>query len=306
MITANDSANGNWSYGHYDPLNRLVSSSCSSHCPDGANTQGFSYVYDRYGNRTQQNVTAGSGPQPQYSFSASTNHVTSGGYQYDAAGDVTNDGNCSYTWDAEGRMSSATCPANSGATTTYVYDAAGRRVAKEVGGAVTEADVYNTAGQVVSRYGPYPAETWLGDDVWVGGAHLAIYANGQTYFPLTDQVGTERARFASTGGIVETCTSLPFGDDLQCTGSGFRALPVRQARTRCGIRRRSRATPRLQLDTGPLALARPGGRESRLPHRPANVESVRLFRQQPRNGQRSQRTPVRPRRPLLREGRGRL
>jgi RHS repeat-associated protein len=164
-------------------------------------------------------VTAGSGPQPQYSFNASTNHVTSPGYQYDAAGDVINDGNCGYTWDAEGHMSSATCPANSTTTTTYVYDAEGRRVAKEVGGAVTEADLYNTAGQVVSRYGPYPAETWLGDDVWVGGAHLAIYANGQTYFPVTDQVGTERVRFASTGGIVESCISLPFGDGLQCTGT---------------------------------------------------------------------------------------
>ncbi len=138
------------------------------------------------------------------------------GAEPDLAGDATNDGNCGYTWDAEGHMSSATC---SGATTTYVYDAQGQRVAKEVGGAVTEADVYNTAGQVVSRYGPYPAETWLGDDVWVGGAHLAIYANGQTYFPLTDQVGTERARFASTGGIAESCVSLPFGDGLQCTGS---------------------------------------------------------------------------------------
>ncbi len=219
VIAANDTTNGNWSYGHYDPLNRLVSSSCTSHCPDGANTQGFSYVYDRYGNRQQQNVTAGSGPQPQYSFSASTNHVTNNGYQYDLAGDVLNDGYCSYTWDAEQHMSSATCPSNNTVTTTYVYDAQGRRVAKEVSGAVTEADVYNTAGQVLSRYGPYPAETWLGDDVWVGGAHLAIYANGQTYFPLTDQVGTERARFASTGGIVESCVSLPFGDALQCTGS---------------------------------------------------------------------------------------
>ncbi len=162
---------------------------------------------------------AGSGPQPQYSFNAATNRVTNNGYQYDLAGDVLNDGYCSYTWDAEQHMSSATCPSNNTVTTTYVYDAQGQRVAKEVGGAVTEADVYNTAGQVVSRYGPYPAETWLGDDVWVGGAHLAIYANGQTYFPLTDQVGTERARFASTGGIVESCVSLPFGDGLQCTGS---------------------------------------------------------------------------------------
>jgi RHS repeat-associated protein len=103
---------------------------------------------------------------------------------------------------------------------TYQWDAEGQRVAKlNSGGAVTEQDVYNTAGQVVSRYGPYPAQAWLGDEVWAGGNHLAIYANGQTYFPLTDQVGTERARFSYAGAVVETCMSQPFGDNLQCAGT---------------------------------------------------------------------------------------
>jgi RHS repeat-associated protein len=60
---------------------------------------------------------------------------------------------------------------------------------------------------------------WTEGEVWAEGNHLAIYANGQTYFPLTDQVGTERARFVSTGGIVQTCMSQPFGDNLQCTGT---------------------------------------------------------------------------------------
>jgi RHS repeat-associated protein len=84
-------------------------------------------------------------------------------------------------------------------------------------GAVSEQDVYNPAGQVLMRYNG--SGGWTEGEVWAEGNHLAIYANGQTYFPITDQVGTERARFASTGGIVETCMSQPFGDNLQCTGT---------------------------------------------------------------------------------------
>jgi RHS repeat-associated protein len=105
-----------------------------------------------------------------------------------------------------------------GGATYYVYDGEGQRVAKlNSSGAVTEQDVYNTAGQVLMRYNG--SGGWQEGEVWAGGNHLAIYANGQTYFPLTDQVGTERARFASTGGIVQTCMSQPFGDNLNCTGT---------------------------------------------------------------------------------------
>jgi hypothetical protein len=83
LLAANDSVNGNWFY-TYDDFNRLVASSCSSHCTDGQNTQAFSYVYERYANRWQQNVTAGSGPQPQLTFNGNNNRMD--GYSYDASG----------------------------------------------------------------------------------------------------------------------------------------------------------------------------------------------------------------------------
>jgi YD repeat-containing protein len=109
---------------------------------------------------------------------------------------MLNDVSCSYTYDGEQRMASATC---GGVATYYVYDGEGQRLAKlNASGAVTEQDVYNTAGQVLMRYNG--SGGWLEGEVWAGGNHLAIYANGQTYFPLTDQVGTERARFSYTGG----------------------------------------------------------------------------------------------------------
>jgi len=40
------------------------------------------------------------GPCPNYSFSASTNRITTSGFTYDAAGDLTSDGTHSYQYDA--------------------------------------------------------------------------------------------------------------------------------------------------------------------------------------------------------------
>ncbi|HEV2348770.1 MAG TPA: RHS repeat-associated core domain-containing protein [Terriglobia bacterium] len=206
LLTANDSVNGSWAYG-YDSLNRINSA--------GKSGLAFTYAYDQYGNRTQQNVTQGSGPAPRYSFDVH-NHITNGGFSYDAAGNLLQDGYCQYTWDGEERLSSATC---AGTTTTYIYDAEGRRVAKAVNGTITQEYVYNLAGQAVSTYGPYPGMTWIRDDIWAGGRHLGTYANGTTYFHHADHLGTERARTDVNGHVVETCTSLPFGDYLQCAGS---------------------------------------------------------------------------------------
>jgi RHS repeat-associated protein len=53
--------------------------------------------------------------------------------------------------------------------------------------------------------------------------HLATYGNGAsgtTYFIQQDWLGTERSRVLPDGDMFETCTSLPFGDDQICSGSG--------------------------------------------------------------------------------------
>ncbi|MCI0423052.1 MAG: hypothetical protein L0312_28155, partial [Acidobacteria bacterium] len=51
------------------------------------------WAYDRFGNRLQQNLTGGntSITQPQLAVSATTNRITTAGYAYDAAGNMTND-----------------------------------------------------------------------------------------------------------------------------------------------------------------------------------------------------------------------
>ena len=206
LNTSSDSANGNWTY-TYDSANRLY----QAHTTDGSG-KSLTYGYDQYGNATctagSQNVVCNA-----LSFNTANNRLS--GYSYDAAGNLLSDGNCSYTYDGEERISTATCL---GTTTTYIYDAEGKRIAKAVGNSVTEEYVYNPAGQLVSAYGPYPNSTWLRDEIYAGGRHIGTYTNGTTYFTHADWLGTERARTDVNGNLCGTATSQPFGDNASSWG----------------------------------------------------------------------------------------
>ena len=96
IVGANDSVNGNWTYA-YDAFNRLTSSNKNS------GQVAYSYAYDRFGNRWSQTVTAGTGSSSSLSFTSSNQIASGSGVTYDAAGDTTDDGVTTYTYDAEGR-----------------------------------------------------------------------------------------------------------------------------------------------------------------------------------------------------------
>jgi len=207
ITSANDFVNGNWVFG-YDPFNRLASSNKNS------GQQKFTYVYDRYGNRWQENPTGSQGgPAPQYVFD-NNNHFSGSGVTYDALGEVMTDGlGNSFTWDAEGRLIQVT---QSGTiVATYSYDAEGRRVHGPNG-----EYVYDLAGHVITELG------WNGtmnvvnnDEIYAGGRHLATYLNGTTYFFHSDWLGTKRVITALNGTNSQICTGLPFGDGVSCTGA---------------------------------------------------------------------------------------
>ncbi|HET9282240.1 MAG TPA: RHS repeat-associated core domain-containing protein [Candidatus Angelobacter sp.] len=204
VLSANDSVNGNWTYS-YDDFNRLVGAS------QNGGQQTYNYVYDRYGNRWQQNAPQGGNVQLLV-FNSGTNRMD--GYTYDASGNLLNDGTNAFTYDAESQLVQSV---KSGATTTYVYDAGGRRVRKSVAGVTTDY-VYNLGGTVteVNSTG-----VWSRTEVYTGGKHLATYAggaSGTTYFNHTDWLGTERVRSDMTGAACETVTSLIFGDGQSVSG----------------------------------------------------------------------------------------
>ena len=204
--TANDSLNGNWTYA-YNGFNRLSQASQTG--------QAFNYKYDRFGNRWQQNVTTGSGPNPSYTFDAN-NHITSSGIVYDAAGNITNDGlGHTYTYDAEHRLLTVAGPSSA----SYTYDSIGQRVRQTVGSSSKDY-VFDQAGRVITQMSP----GWARSELYAGGLHVATYTNNTTYFDHSDWLGTVRARSSVSGASVETCTSLPFGDAQTCTGTDWSPL----------------------------------------------------------------------------------
>lgn len=121
---------------------------------------------------------------------------------------MLNDGANTYTYDAEGRLATATTPSGNA---VYVYDAEGRRVRRIVGSTAVDY-VYDLSGHVISELSATGA--WNRGEVYAGGAHLATYMNGTVYFAHADWLGTERVRSTVAGGPDpgSQWTSLPFGE----------------------------------------------------------------------------------------------
>jgi RHS repeat-associated protein len=115
------------------------------------------------------------------------------------------------TYDAENRI----IQVDGGSTASYVYDAEGRRVRKTVGGSSVDY-LYDLADRQITEASS--SGGWNRGEVYAGGRHIATYAIGTTYFIHSDWLGTERVRTNLTAGLYESCTSLPFGDALSCSG----------------------------------------------------------------------------------------
>src|SRR5205807_2537978 len=117
--------------------------------------------YDRYGNMA---CAAGSNYcNTTITFDPATNHITTSGYSYDAAGNLLQDGTGtgthSFQWDAEGRMKSV----DGGTTGTFAYNALGLRVQKTMSGSSvyyyydafgSPAMVKNGSGQQLEEFIP--------------------------------------------------------------------------------------------------------------------------------------------------------
>ena len=213
VISANDSVNGNWAYA-YDPFNRLTCSNlnngtCAS--PTSGHVT-YTYNYDRFGNRWQQNgpnsmMLTFTGNNP----GSPNNNNRMDGYSYDAAGNLLNDGVHSYTYDAENRVTQV----DAGATATYVYDANGRRVRKTASASVDY--LYDISGHQVAEVNS--SGGWNRGEIYAGSTHLAAYNNGTTYFTHRDWLGTERVRSNISGAACDTISSGPFGDGQTISGS---------------------------------------------------------------------------------------
>ncbi len=218
ILASNDWINGNWTYS-YDAFNRLSSSLCGANCPGNQSTVGFTYSYDRFGNRMKQTVTAGTGNSPNYLFDAN-NHVSGSGMSYDGAGNLLNDGFHTYAYDAQNRLVVV-----DGGAEYYTYNAEGQRVSK-TNGSGTVTYLYDLAGHQIGEISS--AGVWNREDVYAGGRHLITNrpAGGvNAIFDFSDWLGTERARAARSTAVQQVCTNMPFGDSQSCTNMASDLTP---------------------------------------------------------------------------------
>jgi RHS repeat-associated protein len=205
-------------------------------------------VEDSFGNRTLEAFSSvactGTNPTPQIKavYNSANNQIqsvsgtTSATFIYDASGNTLYDGNNYYWYDAEGQLC-AEQRAIGGTITQYVYDAEGARIAKGTLSAApgsytaTCAPPFGSGFTLTARYlvdqggdqvtelavsGPPSAyvQAWAHSNVWAGGKLVATYDLKGIHYELSDPLGTKRVQANALGQVDETCTSLPFGNDL--------------------------------------------------------------------------------------------
>jgi RHS repeat-associated protein len=125
--------------------------------------------------------------------------------------------------------------------TGYIYDAGGTRVAKgtitawscnpAVNGFKTVSDfVLGLGGEQVTEMGVDTTAgsgtttlAWQHTNVFAGGKLLGTYDKDGLHFYFDDPLGTRRAQTDYAGHLEQTCQSLPFGDQLACTGGDLQA-----------------------------------------------------------------------------------
>ncbi len=142
----------------------------------------------------------------------------SASYDYDAAGELTDDGAAGhqYAYDAEGRL----CAEYNGtAYIGYLYNASGIRVAKGTQSSLS-CDLTGNGFTMTSMYvldqgGQTMTET-DGSGVWqhtdVGG--FATYDSNGLHFQMADWLGTRRVQTDYAGTVETSFQHLPFGELL--------------------------------------------------------------------------------------------
>lgn len=175
----------------------------------------FAYTYDRVGNRTSMDVSDDSflfrplaSSQDTYANNNLNQYTRVDGVlcTYDANGNLTSDGSNTCAYDAENRLISVV---NSSHSVTNIYDALGRRSAKQANGVITPY-IYdgarvimelNASGQTVRRY---VCGAWLDEPV-------CLSAGPSKYYYHFDALGSVVALSGSSGSVTERYAYSPLG-----------------------------------------------------------------------------------------------
>jgi RHS repeat-associated protein len=221
----------NSSFGHtasygYDGVNRL-NAACTlsgTQCAtSGSNVYNLAFGYDQYGNMDCTGGVGGGsaiGYCQAWTYNSGTNQLTTSGFTYDAAGNLTKDSSNptahTYQWDAEGRVASV----DSGSTWTFTYNALGERV-QWASSSATYQQVFDANGGWLGEVGVYDILRW-------GSGFFVVYTASETDFNHTNNLSSTTMYSNHGGTVVEDMLFYPWGQVWQSWGSGgynFADLP---------------------------------------------------------------------------------
>jgi len=174
--------------------------------PNATPTWKYSYDYDRFGNRPNQNLLAGTaGYNTQLTIDPNTNRISGTGNTYDASGNMTGDASHAYAFDAENRIKTVDATA-----ATYSYDAMNLR-AKKVVGSTTTLYLFSGSSLIAEYAGGAAASSPTKEYIGGGGALASVAAGVVTYYHR--DLLSPRVESNSSGVPTRTYGHLPYGED---------------------------------------------------------------------------------------------
>ncbi len=195
----------------YDPLNRLTDALSLGRL--------LSYGYDPVGNRIESYED---GNIENYLYGANSHRLQERDntqYQYDAVGNIINNGSFTFQYSASNRLSSV--EDSNGFVAEYRHNALGQRVYKRTAGAngtppsnhVT-VYLYNETGQLLGEYNETGAA--IREYIYRDTVPLALATNNQIYYYHNDHLATPKLLTDTNQNIVWQAKHTPFGKaDIQ-------------------------------------------------------------------------------------------
>ena len=216
----------------YDSLNRLSSVTEQRMTAAGGWvwSQQFqqSYTYDRWGNRTINPASWGTGiNERQFTVDTATNRLgvpvgQTGVMSYDNAGNLTSDtytGAGNRTYDAGNKM--LTAVDNTGQTSRYTYDADGNRTRRQVASSQEEWQIYGIDSELVAEYRASSPATAPEKEYGYRNGQLLITATGRYNVALAANGAVATASSTATGSGFSTIFAIngnyrgPWGNSVE-------------------------------------------------------------------------------------------